>query len=183
MIEWLQKHGEYTANGLTKKERSELDNLRREVRRYREMEEHYAATQTEENHVTPEVSDDEENDVVDDTEFNKMAAQKKKASMRVSVSAEVYGKFNEKGNFKPRVIPKNEGQIQRIKSRILNSFLFCNLDQDPLRIVIDAMEEKRYKAGSNVITQGEDGDVLYVVETGDLECYKKIVLFYYKNFF
>lgn len=41
MIEWLQKHGEYTANGLTKKERAELYNLRREVRRYREMDEHH----------------------------------------------------------------------------------------------------------------------------------------------
>jgi hypothetical protein len=53
MIEWLQKHGEYTANGLTKKERAELDNLRREVRRYREMDEHQA--KTEEN-KSPEAS-------------------------------------------------------------------------------------------------------------------------------
>ena len=94
--------------------------------------------------------------------------------MRTSVSAEVYGLHNEKGNFKPRVIPKSESQIQRIKSRILNSFLFCNLDSEPLRIVIDAMEEKHYNAGQSVIEQGEDGDVLYVVEKGDLECYKRI---------
>ncbi len=142
MIEWLQKHGEYTANGLTKKERAELDNLRREVRRYREMDEHHA-TQNEENQ-TPEPSDDEEGDTVPDMEFEQIAS-KKKGSMRISVSAEVYGQFNDKGDFKPRVIPKNEGQIQRIKSRILNSFLFCNLDTGPLGIVIDAMEEKRYK--------------------------------------
>lgn len=55
MIEWLQKNGEYTANGLTKKERAELDNLRREVRRYREMDEHHANTKNEDN-KTPEVS-------------------------------------------------------------------------------------------------------------------------------
>ena len=28
--------------------------------------------------------------------------------MRVSVSAEAYGQFNKKGEFKPRVIPKSE---------------------------------------------------------------------------
>ena len=65
--------------------------------------------------------------------------------MRTSVSAEVYGKHNQKGDFKARVIPKNDGQVQRIKSRILNSFLFCNLDAEPLKIVIDAMDEKNYK--------------------------------------
>jgi len=78
-------------------------------------------------------------------EFEKLANKNNKKSMRISVSAEAYGKFNEKGNFKPRVIPKSESQIQRIKSRILNSFLFCNLDNEPLKIVIDAMEEKHFK--------------------------------------
>jgi len=78
-------------------------------------------------------------------EFEKAANKKAKQSMRISVSAEAYGKYNEKGNFKPRVIPKSDSQIQRIKSRILNSFLFCNLDSEPLKVVIDAMEEKHYK--------------------------------------
>jgi hypothetical protein len=61
------------------------------------------------------------------------------------VSSEVYGKFNSKGNFKPRVIQKSEDQNQRIKARILQSFLFCNLDQEALQIVINAMEEKKYQ--------------------------------------
>jgi len=57
MIEWLQKKGEYTANGLTKTERLELDLLRREVRRYREMDEHHEATKNEEEvNKTPEPS-------------------------------------------------------------------------------------------------------------------------------
>ena len=63
---------------------------------------------------------------------------------RAAVSAEVYGKFNKKEDFKPRVIAKSEEQVQRIKARILQSFLFCNLDQTDLEIVINAMEEKKY---------------------------------------
>lgn len=62
---------------------------------------------------------------------------------RAAVSAEVYGQFNKKENFKSRVIPKSEDQIQRIKARILQSFLFNNLESKDLNIVIDAMEEKK----------------------------------------
>ncbi len=63
---------------------------------------------------------------------------------RSAVSAEVYGAFNKKEDFKAREIPKSQDQAQRIKARILQSFLFCNLDQNDLQIVINAMEEKKF---------------------------------------
>lgn len=62
---------------------------------------------------------------------------------RAAVSAEVYGMFNKKEDFQPRKIEKTDEQIQRIKARILQSFLFQNLEAKDLNIVIDAMEEKR----------------------------------------
>ena len=34
------------------------------------------------------------------------------------------------------------------------------------------MKKKKYKAGQNVITQGEEGDVLYLVDSGELDCEK-----------
>jgi len=64
---------------------------------------------------------------------------------RPAVSAEAYGVFNQKEDFKPRKIPKTQEQIDRIKARILQSFLFHNLDSSDLNIVIDAMEEIRFK--------------------------------------
>ena len=36
MIDWLQKTGGYNSNGLTIKEKDELDNLRKEVIKYRQ---------------------------------------------------------------------------------------------------------------------------------------------------
>jgi len=33
------------------------------------------------------------------------------------------------------------------------------------------MEEKVYESGQSVITQGEDGDCLYVVDEGLLDCF------------
>ena len=41
-----------------------------------------------------------------------------------------------------------------------------------MAIVVDAMEEKRYKEGDVVISQGDDGAELYVVESGSLSCKK-----------
>ena len=35
------------------------------------------------------------------------------------------------------------------------------------------MDEKRFKSGEDVITQGDKGDCLYFVESGNLECYKQ----------
>ena len=40
---------------------------------------------------------------------------------RISVSAEVYGLYNKKENFIPKLIPKNEDQINRIKGIIISS--------------------------------------------------------------
>ena len=40
------------------------------------------------------------------------------------------------------------------------------LDEDELEVVIDAMDEKRVTNGATVITEGENGDELYVVEEG-----------------
>jgi cAMP-dependent protein kinase regulator len=97
---------------------------------------------------------------------------------RSGVSSEVYGQFNKRESYPPTFVKKTDQQIQRIKVRILQSFLFTGLDQHELNIVIDAMAEKSFKAGDTVINQGENGDCLYVVESGELECFKKFVNVY-----
>ena len=37
------------------------------------------------------------------------------------------------------------------------------------------MEEKKFNKGDNVITQGENGEVLYLVDQGTLDCFKIFV--------
>lgn len=51
--------------------------------------------------------------------------------------------------------------------------MFAALEQKDRDIVINAMEEKKFKPGDWVIKQGEDGAELYIVDTGELDCYKK----------
>jgi cAMP-dependent protein kinase regulator len=168
MLDWLQKSGGYTANGLTIEERRELENLRKEIIKYREMAQH---ENKEEEDVHSDEDEDEDEEVVPDIDVKKIPAKAK----RSAVSAEVYGLFNKKEDFKPKVIKKTPDQVNRIKSRIIQSFLFQGLEQCEVEIVINAMEERVFEAGDTVITQGEKGDCLYVVEKGDLDCYKKFV--------
>jgi CRP-like cAMP-binding protein len=45
--------------------------------------------------------------------------------------------------------------------------MFMGLDDKDMNTVIDAMESKNVKAGTDVITEGEAGNVLYIVESGE----------------
>jgi cAMP-dependent protein kinase regulator len=195
MIEFLQKKGGYTSSGLTIEEQNELQDLRKEIKKYQELEkaileaeneneeeeeENEENEEKEENENSEEEnnsnksqtsSEEEEDEIMNEEELRKKKERKGK-NKRAGVSAEAYGEFNKKEDFIPRVIEKTEEQKEKIKKRIISSFLFSNLDEKELEIVINAMDEKEYKPNENVITQGESGDCLYVVEEGNLDCTK-----------
>ena len=65
--------------------------------------------------------------------------------MRESVSAEVYGKYYLKKEFVAKVVIKTSIQRKRIIQITSKSFLFSSLEEKDLTIVIDAMEEKKFK--------------------------------------
>ena len=91
---------------------------------------------------------------------------------RTSVSAEVFGRYHIKEEFKAKVVPKSLAVMQKIKERLSNAFMFMSLDPKDLKVVIDAMDEKKVQGGEFVIREGENGDVLYIVESGELSCSK-----------
>ena len=51
--------------------------------------------------------------------------------------------------------------------------MFKALSKEELDVVIGAMAEKRVKPNEVVINQGDAGAVLFVVEEGHLDCFKK----------
>ncbi len=165
MIDWLKKTGGFTSNCLTLDEKSELEQLRKNVKSIRELN---GENPSEEALLSSDSSDEPE-EKVDDLKKKQIKGK----GPRIGVSAEAYGQFNKKEDFKPRYIRKNENQIHRIKARILQSFIFSNLDQKDVNHVIGAMEEHVFGENEKVITQGETGDCLFVVEKGDLNCYKR----------
>ena len=93
---------------------------------------------------------------------------------RTSVSAEVFGKYHSKEAFKAKVIQKSAEVKDKIRQRLVGAFMFMSLDEKDLQVVIDAMDEKKAAAGEVVIQEGEPGEVLYIVESGDLSCSKVI---------
>lgn len=100
---------------------------------------------------------------------------KKPVAQRMSVSAEVYGPRNKKEAFQPRVIHKSEDQKELITEKLKNCFIFNALDKNDLEIVINAIEEKKFAKDETVITQGDEGNELYIVDTGTLSCTRKLV--------
>lgn len=91
---------------------------------------------------------------------------------RSSVSAEVYGLWNKKQPFTPKNIPKSVDIEAALRDKLNQSFMFRSLEANDLQIVINAMEEVKFAKGDNVIKQGDDGDVLYFVFDGELDCHK-----------
>ena len=95
-----------------------------------------------------EEEEDEEGDEVPD--LDAMLAQKRqenkvKDKNRASVSAEAYGMFNKRENFKARVIQKTPAQHKTIQEKLMQSFLFRALDEKELDTCIKAMEIKEFK--------------------------------------
>jgi cAMP-dependent protein kinase regulator len=72
----------------------------------------------------------------------------------------------------PQKTSNTNNSLYRIRARLNDAFMFSALDDKELNIVIDAMEELSLEPNKHVIKQGEEGDYLYVVEEGTLECTK-----------
>lgn len=55
---------------------------------------------------------------------------------------------------------------------INKSILFQALNDDDKIIIMNAMEEVKTTAESNVIKEGDQGDQLYIIAEGDFDCFK-----------
>jgi cAMP-dependent protein kinase regulator len=123
---------------------------------------------------TPESSVNDADSAEEDNEkqmawINKRKSQQKK---KMAISAEVYGKSNF-DDFEARVVPKTPEEMAKIRKILGNNFMFNSLDEKGQEIVMNAMEIKEYAAGDNVIRQGDDGNELFIVDTGLLKCTQK----------
>mmetsp|Transcript_5967 Transcript_5967/g.9526 ORF Transcript_5967/g.9526 Transcript_5967/m.9526 type:complete len:370 (-) Transcript_5967:239-1348(-) len=118
-------------------------------------------------------SEEEEEDDDDEDDFLPPPAAYVNAGQRASVSAEAYGQFNQVREFTAPVYPKTDEQKNRIQTVLKESFLFSALEARDINVIIDAMQEKICEKDERLINQGDDGDCLYVVEEGEMDCFKK----------
>ncbi len=172
MHDWLLTFSGEKQNHQINMEKQELEELRKEYKKHLKKYNHSAGDKEMVVESHSEHSDNEDDDQVEElVSINAKRGVENRG--RSSVSAEVYGKYYKKEDFVPKVIVKSKDQKMRLLSIAHKSFILSSLDEKDLNTVLDAMEEKPFFAGETVITEGERGDLLYVVEKGELDCYKK----------
>jgi len=121
-----------------------------------------------------EVDEEEELDeFVENDEHNQLIRKNDYKVQRISVSAEAYGSYNKQGDFTPPIHQKTPETEKRIFSKLSNSFLFSHLADREKTILAKAMKEEVFNEDEWVIKQGDDGNVLYVVDKGELDCFRK----------
>mmetsp|Transcript_15989 Transcript_15989/g.36601 ORF Transcript_15989/g.36601 Transcript_15989/m.36601 type:complete len:406 (-) Transcript_15989:212-1429(-) len=128
----------------------------------------FAADDEEEGNKDEEDEDEDDDDEEPPPGFFTEQASAPRA--RASVSAEAYGEWNRKKKFVAPVVSKTDTQKDRLKEVLSKSFMFSNLDENDLAVVIGAMSEVSTPNGDIVIKQGDAGDFLFVVESGTLDC-------------
>ena len=90
---------------------------------------------------------------------------------RVSVSAESISPSTGPERPPPFFL-KTKEQMKRLEDAIRDAFLFRKLDSKKRNAVLGAMKEMHFSPNERVITQGDDGDYFYVVDSGTLDVYK-----------
>lgn len=172
MLEWLENKKVFLEDqALTNEEREALSQENNQLHDSVQKSKHTL-------HETVKVVADEKNDEEEAEEEEDDAedepppgwGEQTTTKVRQSVSAEAYGEWNQKKAFTPPVIAKTDVQKERLHTCLAKSFLFCNLEENDFQLVIGAMAEVLPKPKERVINQGDDGDFLFVIEKGQLDC-------------
>jgi len=129
----------------------------------------------QDNHPVELENKDDEEEEDDEADCGPLDSQAvKKRGRQCSVSAEAYGAFNERRAYQPKIIEKDEKQKRRLQNVLRECWLFKNMPQESLNIIVNAMSEKIVPPDMRLIQQGQDGDVMWVIEQGKLECTKLV---------
>lgn len=179
MMQYLQEH-HGKRPGVNENERLELEILRKEVAQLKLQlgtsengSEHSTESAGEGSEISSE--DEEEDEEVADLIAEPVSKPPANRGPRVSVCAEVFGNWNKKEDFKAPVHQKSDQVKQALQQRLDQAFMFNALNPAELEIVLGAMYSVPKKAGEVIIQEGDDGDNLYVVEKGTLNCSKVFV--------
>mmetsp|Transcript_17687 Transcript_17687/g.61978 ORF Transcript_17687/g.61978 Transcript_17687/m.61978 type:complete len:403 (-) Transcript_17687:64-1272(-) len=173
MISWLRKrsglssvHDQQSLQARNKALKQELKQIKSSI------EEAGHAIKSEDK--DEEEEEEDEDDECDDLPESMKKPEAQMGRARQSVSAEAYGTWNQKQAYTPPSYAKTDDQKDRLKGTLQNSFMFSSLEAKDFEVIIMAMKEVPMTAGEKVINEGDDGDFLFVIETGSLECIKKI---------
>lgn len=186
MIDWLRNYsGKTGGDNDINNENAELQFLRKELAKHGKAYDPSNDSQVNKRQDTEDSSGELEDEVdieAFEEELKKRKAKNLQKGQRSSISEESYGQFNKQKEYVPRVINKSDEQKERISETLEKSILFSTLLPKEKETVLLAMEEKRYKMDDVVIKQGDQGDVLFLIESGYYECFKQFVSYFISIF-
>jgi len=173
MIQWLRKRSG-TATQVKMSMQSKNAQLKQELGHATSSLQEAGLAMTGKEDAKDDESEEEEDDENDEPPPGWEKSQESSGKARASVSAEAYGQWNQKKDFTPPNFPKSTEQLSRLSATLSNVFLFSELDKPDMDLVLLAMKEEAFSAGTKVINEGDDGDYLFVIEKGSLDCVKNI---------
>eukprot|EP00747_Dinoflagellata_sp_TGD_P068639 gnl/TRDRNA2_/TRDRNA2_155797_c0_seq1.p1 gnl/TRDRNA2_/TRDRNA2_155797_c0~~gnl/TRDRNA2_/TRDRNA2_155797_c0_seq1.p1 ORF type:complete len:435 (-),score=131.38 gnl/TRDRNA2_/TRDRNA2_155797_c0_seq1:69-1277(-) len=182
MIRWLSEQTKApqaaatttSDSGEAEKLRSEISALQAEIKELESKVGKKGSKEKSKESKEDESEEEEEDDDDDAPDLPPPPAAYMNRGPRQSVSAEAYGAWNKVKDFTPPVHPKTEEQKDRLSKVLQRCILFSSMDKEEMTILINAMIEKPVEADTRLIKEGDDGEVMYVIEEGKFECFKKI---------
>lgn len=92
------------------------------------------------------------------------------------VSSEAFGSWN---NRRAAFVPPRHKKTKAQEDGLLLAFascpLFAHIDPEVMFSVVQTMPLDKYAAGKHIIRQGDDGDSLFVILSGTVECWNEAV--------
>jgi len=173
MISWLRKRSG-TATEVKKSMAAKNAQLKQELNQATSSLQEAGLAMSTKDEKEEESEEDDDDDDCDEIPESMRKPEEQLGRARASVSAEAYGQWNQKKAFTPPNHPKTDEQLARLSTTLSTSFLFSELEKADMDLVLLAMKEQNFEAGKKVINEGDDGDYLFVVEKGSLDCVKKI---------
>ena len=133
----------------------------------------FGETTTVEDDIPEEDIDDDDDDrrvvissPLDDTEHDAIASKmKKNASRRKTVSSEVIH-LEDIDSFIPAVHDKSDTSRAWLSETLESNYLFEHLETKEIDTLVSAMASVELSQSENLLSEGEEGDTLYLIEHG-----------------
>jgi cAMP-dependent protein kinase regulator len=115
------------------------------------------------------VSEDAEDDIMDDAEIPPPRTQEK-GRRRGAVSSEAVTE-EDIAKYQKTTIPKTHQEMLGLQEALNKNVLFKYLDDNTRSDIFDVMEPRDYQSRENIIAQGEEGDYFYIIHKGEVDIY------------
>lgn len=104
----------------------------------------------------------------EEVEDNPSERMRRRASRRGAVSASVMTQ-DEALDYEKKVVPKDAATMQALQKAVAGNVLFSHLEAEELTDILDAMFLSVKGPGDVIMSQGDEGDNFYIIDSGTVE--------------